>query len=208
MFPVESVGSHYVITRSPVRSTSGYREPDIIRFLGVAEEATVTTTLPAPDNSFTLKPGESRTTYAQDNFVLTASKPVMVGQILISNQYVDGPYIGDPSLTIYPPVEQFRTEYVIPTPASWTQNWVMIASEVGSNVTLDGGSTASCPKEAAGMIETKTYESRKCALQAGAHRLSGDKPFGIIAYGYGSAGSYAFAGGADVKRVYEPPPLK
>jgi hypothetical protein len=42
----------------------------------------------------------------------------------------------------------------------------------------------------------------------GVHRLTGDKPFGIIAYGYGNAGSYAFAGGADVKPVYEPPPLK
>lgn len=208
MFPVESVGSHYVITRSPVRSTSGYREPDVIRFLGVAEQATVTTTLPAPYDNFTINPGEVKTTWAQDNFVVTSTKPVMVGQILVSNQYVDGPYIGDPSLTVYPPIEQFRTEYVIPTPASWTQNWVMIASEVGANVLLDGGATLSCPKEPAGTVEGKTYESRKCALQPGAHRLSGDKPFGIIAYGYGSAGSYAFAGGADVKRVYEPPPLK
>lgn len=208
MFPVESVGSHYVLTRSPVRSTSGYREPDVIRFLGVAEEATVTTTLPAPDNSFTLKPGEVRTTYAQDNFVVTSTKPVMVGQILISNQYVDGPYIGDPSLTVYPPVEQFRTEYVIPTPSSWTQNWVVIAAEVGATIFLDGVSTASCTSEPAGMVEGKTYESRKCSLSAGAHKLTGNSPFGIIAYGYGSAGSYAFAGGADVKRVYEPPPLK
>ena len=34
----------------------------------------------------------------------------MVGQILVSNQYVDGPAIGDPSLTVFPPVEQYRTE--------------------------------------------------------------------------------------------------
>jgi hypothetical protein len=40
----------------------------------------------------------------------------MVGQLLVSNQYVDGPYIGDPSLTVFPPVEQYRTEYVILTP--------------------------------------------------------------------------------------------
>jgi len=32
-------------------------------------------------------------------------------------------------------------------------------------------------------------------------------PFGITAYGYGPVGSYAFAGGADVKRIYQPPPL-
>ena len=40
MFPVESIGSHYVIARSPVRSTGGFREPDVLRLLGVAEDAT------------------------------------------------------------------------------------------------------------------------------------------------------------------------
>ncbi|MRG97871.1 IgGFc-binding protein [Polyangium spumosum] len=208
MFPVESVGSRYVITRSPVRSTSSYREPDVIRFLGVAEDATVTTNLPPPFDSFTLQAGEVKTTWAQDNFVVGATKPVMVGQIQVSNGYVDGPALGDPSLTVFPPIEQFRTEYVIPTPNSWSQNWVVIAAEVGSEITLDGATTNFCQIEPAGMVEGKTYHSRKCPLAPGVHRLSGDKPFGIIAYGYGSAGSYAFAGGADVKRVYEPPPLK
>jgi len=208
MFPVESVGMHYVITRSAIRSTTGFREPDIIRFLGVAEDAVVTTSLPPPYNSFTIKPGEVKTTWTQDNFVMSATKPVMVGQILVSNQYCDGAYIGDPSLTIYPPIEQFRTEYVIPTPGSWSQNWVIIAAEVGSDIKLDDANTFVCSIEPAGMVEGKTYESRKCPLKEGVHRLSGDKPFGIVAYGYGSAGSYAFAGGAELKRVYEPPPLK
>jgi len=208
MFPVESIGSHYVITRSPVRSTSGYREPDVIRFLGVAEDATITTTLPAPYDSFTLAPGEFRTTYAQENFTVNSTKPVMVGQLLISNQYVDGPYIGDPSLTVYPPIEQYRTEYIIPTPPKWTQHWVVITAETNAEVMLDGAGTFICSVSPAGMMDGKTFESRTCSLKTGSHKLTGEKPFGIVVYGYGSAGSYAFVGGADVKRVYEPPPLK
>jgi hypothetical protein len=58
------------------------------------------------------------------------------------------------------------------------------------------------------MLAGVTYESRRCPLTVGAHRLSGDKPFGIVAYGYGAAGSYAFVGGADVKRIYDPPPIR
>lgn len=208
MLPVESIGSKYVITRSPVRSTSSFREPDVIRFMGVAEQATITTTLPPPYDSFTLAPGEFRTTYAQNNFVVNSDKPVMVGQLLISQEYVDGPYLGDPALTVFPPIDQFRTEYVIPTPPKWTQHWVVITAETGAEVMLDDANTFICAVESAGMIEGKTYESRKCSLQAGAHRLTGEKPFGIVVYGYGTAGSYAFVGGADVKRVYEPPPLK
>jgi hypothetical protein len=208
MFPIESVGKNYVITRSPIRSTSGFREPDVLRFLGVAEPALVKTNLPPPFDSFTLQPGEVRTTWTQNDVVVSADKPVMVGQILVSNQYVDGPYIGDPSLTVYPPVEQFRTEYVFLAPGGWDQSWVVVAAQVGGSVTLDGAPTTSCLTEPAGALEGVNYESRRCPVSAGVHRLSGDEPFGIIAYGYGAAGSYAFAGGADVKHVYDPPPIK
>ena len=207
MFPMESVGTKYVLTRSPIRSTGSYREPDMIRFVGVAEDATVTTTLPPPWNSFTLAPGEVKTTYAQHDVTVTATKPVMIGQILISQGYVQGARIGDPAMTMFAPVEQYRTEYVILTPPSWTQNWVVIAAEVGSTVTIDGSEPTGCVVESAGTIDNKSYEARRCPLHTeGVHTLSGSAPFGIIAYGYGSAGSYAFAGGADVKRIYEPPP--
>lgn len=208
MFPMESVGKNYVVARSPVRSTTGFREPDIIRFVGVAETATVTTNLPAPYNSFVIQPGEVKTTWTQNNFIATADKPVMIGQILVSNQYCDGAYIGDPSLTVMPPVEQFRTEYVFLAPGGWDKSFVVIIEQAGANTTLDGAPTTGCAVEPAGNVDTVTYQSKRCQMQAGAHKLSGDKPFGIVAYGYGSAGSYAFAGGADVKHIYDPPPIK
>lgn len=207
MFPVESIGSKYVITRSPVRSTSGWKEPDVLRFLGVAETAQVTTNLPSPYDKFTLNPGDVVTTSAQENVVVTSSKPVMVGQLLISNYRIEGPYIGDPSLTVFPPVDQYRTEYVILTPQNWTKNYVVMSAPLGAQIWIDG-KVSSCPKDPAGTIDTTSYESHVCPLNAGVHKLTGDMPFGIVAYGYGSAGSYAFAGGADVKRIYEPPPIK
>ena len=79
---------------------------------------------------------------------------------------------------------------------------------MGSKVTIDGAAATGCIVEPAGTIESITYETRRCAVKPGSHQLSGDKPFGIVAYGYGSAGSYAVIGGADVKHVYDPPPLK
>jgi hypothetical protein len=207
IMPVESVGKSYILTRSPVRSTGSWKEPDVLRFMGVAEPTTLTTTLPPPYDNFTLQPGEVVTTWTQEDVVVSATAPVMVGQILISNEYIDGPQVGDPSLTVFSPVEQYRSEYVVLTPPSWTQNWVVIAAEVGTNVTLDSGATTSCKKQLAGMLDGKQYESRHCPLAEGVHQLSGDKPFGIITYGYGAAGSYAVVGGADVKKIYEPPPI-
>ena len=40
------------------------------------------------------------------------------------------------------------------------------------------------------------------------HAMVGDKPFGITAYGYGRAGSYAFVGGANVTKIYDPPVIR
>lgn len=208
MFPVESVGSKYVIPRSPVRSTGSWREPDVLRIMGVAETAVVKTTLPAPYDQFTLEPGQVVTTWTQNDVVVDATKPVMVGQLLVSQAWVDGPAIGDPSLTVFPPVDQFRTEYVILTPSSWDLNWVVIVAETGTEVTLDGQPTSTCVSEPSTLLDGKAYQSRRCPLAVGVHRLSGNGPFGIAAYGYGRAGSYAFVGGADVKRIYDPPPLK
>jgi hypothetical protein len=208
LFPLESIGKRFVITRSPVRSTGSYKEPDVLRFVGAAAAATVTTTLPAPFDSFTLQPGEVKDTWADKDVIVTSTEPVLIGQLLISQDYVDGPAKGDPSLTVFPPAEQYRTEYVFLTPGSWTENWVVISAETGAEVTIDGAVPGNCIVAPAGTLDGLAYEARRCPLSEGVHSLSGQKPFGIAAYGYGTAGSYAFIGGADVKRIYEPPPLK
>ena len=208
MFPVESVGMHYVIPRSPVRSKGGWQEPDMIRFVGVAEVATVTTSLAPPFDHFDIAPGEVKTTWTQTDFWASMTKPVQVGQILISQGYLEGALTGDPSLTVYPPVEQFRTEYVILTPGSWDHTYVVIAAPNGANVTLDGQPTTGCDANGMGTLEGVAYTRKTCPVAEGVHSLTGDQPFGIVAYGYGNAGSYAHVGGADVKKVYDPPPIK
>ncbi len=176
-----------------------------MRIYRAAEAAQVTTTLPAPFDSFRLMPGEVRTTWTQNNVVVTSDRPVIVGQILVSNQLVDGPYVGDPSLTVFPPVDQFRSDYIILTPAGWTQSWGVFVAEPGAAVTVDGSAPTGCITEPAGAITGVTYESRRCPLTQGVHRLVGARPFGVVVYGYGAAGSYAFVGGADVRRIYDPP---
>ncbi len=208
MFPLESIGKNFVITRSPVRSTGSYKEPDVLRFVGAAAKATVTTTLPPPFDSFTLEPGEVKDTWTDVDIIVTATEPVLIGQLLVSQGYVDGALKGDPSLTVFPPVEQYRSDYVFLTPGSWSENWVVVSAEVGASVTIDGAAPGGCIVAPAGTLDGKSHEARRCPLSEGAHTLSGDKPFGIVAYGYGAAGSYAFAGGADVKRIYDPPPIK
>jgi hypothetical protein len=210
LFPLEAVGRNYVITRSPIRSTGNYHEPDVIRFVGAAEDSAISTSLPAPFDKFLLKPGEVRTTWAQGDFVATGSKPFLIAQLLISQEYVDGPYTGDPSLTVFPPVDQYRDQYRILTPSDdglwgWQTNYVVLSAEPDNMITIDGVVPNDCVITPAGAVNGVDYESRRCPVSAGVHAMVGDTPFGVVAYGYGPAGSYAFPGGADVEPIYVPP---
>jgi hypothetical protein len=210
LLPVESYGKRFAIPHSAIRSTGGYVEPDIIRIMGVAETATIKTNLPAPNDSFTLAPGELRETWTQSDFVLEASQPVAVGQILVSQEQIAGPYTGDPSLTIFPAVDQYRRNYLFAVPSSWDKNYIVVSMPKGANVTIDGTviSSSACASRPMGAIAGTDYESRTCPLSVGPHAMAGDKPFGITAYGYGHAGSYAFVGGANVTKIYVPPPIR
>lgn len=208
LFPLEAIGKQYLIAHSPVRSKGSYIEPDVLRFVGAAEVTTVTTNMPAPFNSFTLQPGEIKDTWTQGHVIVQATTPVLVGQILVSQGYVSGALTGDPSLTIFPPFDQFRTEYVIPVPPSWSSNHVVITAQPATQIFLNKSPLSGCKIEPIGQLEGLEYEARTCPLTTGAYYLSGDIPFGIAVYGYGNAGSYAYVGGADVKPIYDVPDIK
>lgn len=207
--PMEAMGKKYVVTRSPVRSPDGdYKEPDVIRFVGAAAPADVKTTLPAPLDHFTIKPGEIIDTAVDKDITVVSSEPLIVGQYLVAQDYVRGSKKkGDPSFTVFHSVEQARNEYIFLSPPGWEENWVVIATEKGNEVNVDGVVPTDCILSNAGSLDGKDYESRRCPLPPGVHRLSGKSGFNIMAYGYGDADSYAFAGGAFIKKIYNPPPL-
>ncbi|MFO0564860.1 MAG: IgGFc-binding protein [Polyangiaceae bacterium] len=196
VIPAESLGTSYVVTRSPVRSTGGFQEADVLRFVGGSVAATVKTSLPAPFDSFTLNPGEVKTTHTQADVTVSSTQPVTVGQLLVSQQLTSGGTVGDPSLLIFPPVAHWLTDYLIPTPAGWAQSWIVIAAPVGANVTLDGAAPAGCTTQSAGALSGTSYESKRCNVSAGSHRLQSATPFGVAVYGYGSSVSYAMPGGS------------
>jgi hypothetical protein len=207
LFPVTSMGKTFVITRSPVRSDGGYEEADELRFMGVAAPATVTTNLPPPFDSFTLQPGQMMETWTTKDVIVESTEPIAIGQMLLAAAYTTK-YIGDSSLTIFPPIEQYRQNYLFLVPPSWTENHFVIATPKGATFELDGAAPAGCSEFDAGTLASVDYVAIRCPVGEGPHRLTGDQPFGLTVYGYGNVGSYAFAGGADVKPIYEPPPIK
>jgi hypothetical protein len=205
--PATAVGKTYLATRSPIRSTN-HVEPDVVRFMGLAAPASVKTNLPAPDDAFTLAPGQVRDVVTIQDFTVDSSEPVVVAQMLVAQCYSTAS-VGDSSLSLFPPVDQLRGEYIFLTPTTWTSNYVVIGMPEGTSVQLDGADLpASCVASTVGPLLGTHYVTRRCPVGDGVHRVSADKPVSLMAYGFAPHGSYAYVGGADVKPIYVPPPLK
>ena len=209
VYPTTAWGKDFVITRSPVRGAS-WREPDIYRVMADKDGTTVTTNLPAPDASFTLNAGEWREFYSSDGFVMRASQPVSIEQILVSQGWVEDwkpGHGGDPSMILFPPYEQYRDSYVFLVPDTFSANYVVVAMPAGTSVMLDGRDInadefmALCTYEDVGDMDGTPYVAVTCPVEGGTHRIDGSLPVGITVYGYYNVGSYGYAGGSNLTRI-------
>ncbi len=153
-------GAQYVIARMPGRaaalndafldptldSVAEGNEVEYVRVVAIEDDTEVTTTLPAPDDRFTLSARETRLLDATRDFEIfsTSGRPVSVLQVLPSQQAVGIPSSpvrypgGDPSLILVPPIEQYRREYVFLTPDRYAFDFVVIVAPAAAEVRLDG----------------------------------------------------------------------
>ncbi|MBX3189910.1 MAG: IgGFc-binding protein [Labilithrix sp.] len=150
--PLRAVGKRYVLGRVPNRSKAiaaagaiitPFDEPEFYRIVATRPGLTkVTTTLPPPQDVLELDgEGSNRTLVAHQDFVLTASDPVLVADVQASQEaagVVRGLPGGDPSLTFVAPVEQWRNDYVLLTPDKYAFDFLIITAPFGAQVFVDG----------------------------------------------------------------------
>jgi hypothetical protein len=208
LFPLSSLGTNFVITRTPVRSTT-VEEPDFYRILAAEDGTKVTTSLPNFP-SFTLQAGKHADFWATGDFIVQSAKdkPIMVAQYAVAQGFLDNwsGAGGDPEFVIFPPVEQYRQEYLFLTPPTFDKDYVIIGAPQGAVVKLDGTDVGgefntTCPRFKIGTLDGESYLAIRCPVADGVHRLESSKPVGIMVYGYYAVGSYGYPGGADVKQI-------
>jgi hypothetical protein len=206
LFPVEALGWKFVITRSPVRSTDpSWQEPDIYRIVATENGTTVTTSL-ADFPEFNLDAGEYATFHSDHGFTIESQGgAIIVGQILVSQQYIPDGYIGDPTMVIFPPAEQHRLTYVFLVPPTFQDNYVTLAVPSTGTIELDGETpgefNAMCDMVEIGMLDTTLYYQWTCPLEEGVHTVHATEPSGLAVYGYYNVGSYGYPGGSDVNII-------
>ncbi|MFH1434844.1 MAG: IgGFc-binding protein [Pseudomonadota bacterium] len=203
VIPKTAMGKKYVVTRSPVRSSGGYIEPDYYRVMAAKDDTVVTTNL-AEHPTFTLGELEWIEFKAKTGFVLEASKPVHVVQYLTAQQQCTD-YIGDPALVPFPAVEERRPYYVFTTGINFARNYAVISMPDGFDATLDDADIASLcgPGDLTGELDGFTYRQYTCEIVEGSHVVDGGlQPVGVTVYGYYAAGSYGYPAGSNLTRIF------
>jgi len=141
--------------------------------------------------------------------MIEADKPIMVAQYITSANVCGNTAIGgngDPEVIYLSPVEQNIDRVIINSTSNFAINRHYV------NVVLPNGGTAISSFRIDGAPPTGTfvphprnskYSYLVQSLNAGQHTLVSDSGFNAIAYGYGSAESYGYNAGANVKDLYQ-----
>ena len=243
--PIRTAGKTFAVPHTPSRTRAVKRaganieevpEPDYVRVIATRTTgADITTTLPPPDDHIHLGGiGSFHEMRTFTDFMATSSDPVLMERIMASQEACGiglGLPGGDPSMMMWPPLEQARTDYVFLTPDKYVFNFVSVVAPALAEVTLDGqplGPAICDVAPADGLTNAKrggdpTFLAYRCQVSfptinpatspatvgpgvqnSGVHRVSSNFPVLVAVLGFDSYVSYEYAGGTELKEIAPP----
>jgi hypothetical protein len=202
MFPVDALGTHYIIN-APAVTTIPEGKVEVIRVIATAPNTTLTYDPPqlgAPTSI--ANPGD----YVEiagnaASFEITASAKVLVAQYMEGEQA--GGSTGDPAMALAVPIEQYRTSYLVHAPLSYQSNYIDITAPMGASVMLDGVPVTLTAIGGTGYGFARAEEISDGPAGDGNHRVDSSDKSGITVYGYGQYTSYWYPGGLDFTQILE-----
>jgi hypothetical protein len=224
VFPAETLGKAYVVTRPP--GPNGDTVGHQVRFYGNFDNTHLTYNPSAPPGCpATLNAGQvvecgtpacpakvdttvmSNCAITSQDFEVQGDQPFAVGTFTLGSWVVDPSTMnkqGDPAQSFPTAVEQYRLKYVFLAPDDYPNNYVDIVAKAATVITIDGQRPPGSPQP----IGTSAYGVYRVKLgvgQAGAHVLTASDRVGIQVVGYGTATSYMYPGGLDLANIAPPP---
>jgi hypothetical protein len=205
MIPSETWGSDYIVARTEPQSPDT-AEPNVIRIVSRENDNTIAFDPPAVHESVNLAAYEYIEFSSTENFRVTASKPIMVAQYLVGQNYYTNQrdYWGDPAFALVVPFEQYRNEYTFLVPETITFNYVNVIGPVGEggqnihNIRLNG----ELVDFSAGVLGNYGIARIDISDSVNSyHSITGDQPFGIMVYGFARFTSYFYPGGLDLEHI-------
>lgn len=196
IFPLQAWGQDYLVAMTePLRD-----EPNIVRVVSGADGNQIHFD-PAVAADVTLDHGAILEFEVAEDFRVTGTGALLVAQFLVGQDYAGiatagAMGLGDPSLSLAVPTEQFRRSYSVLAPATFVQNYVNVIAPVDGAVEIDGEPiTGFQPVGSTGMATARV------AVDPGQHELSSSDFFGVVSYGFGTYTSYMVPGGLDLTPI-------
>ncbi len=207
VLPAETLGKRYVVNTPS--GPKGGAVKHWVRFVGNRDNTTLSYTPTKPAKCpATLQAGQVvDCELVTESFDVTGSQEFAIVSLLVGASELGSETEanrGDPSLTTYASVEQFRTKYLFLAPDDYDVAFVDIVGEQDAAPKVDG---TLVPASAYTVIANGlgVFRVRLGAGKAGAHTLESAKPVGIQVVGYGANTSYQYPGGLNLKLISIPP---
>ena len=205
LFPVETLGKHYVVTRptGPKQNEVGH----VVRFFGNVDGTALTYAPSKPSGcpDFLNAGQVADCGVVSSDFEVTGDKEFGIGMFMLGGSVADpgggtSTSQGDPSMSLAVTVEQYRTRYVFLAPSDYNTSYVDVVAATGTTLQLDGTDASSSLKPLSGT----GYNIARILLgpgKDGAHVLEGSGPIGIQVLGYGDYTSYQYPGGLNLSAI-------
>ena len=187
LLPISAWGRHYVAGRMDTLS------PNVYRVVSGEDGNRLTTRPPIAElDGVTLDKGAWVEVPVGGSFEIEGSGRLQVVQFIAGNDE-GGAALVDPSMAALVPTAQFRADYPILVPAAYEHDRVNIVRPAGVEIRLDGVPVADYFQP----VGSGDWEVANVTVSDGVRRLTGNAPFGVVAYGYASKVSYAYPAGLD-----------
>ncbi|MBI5510490.1 MAG: IgGFc-binding protein [Deltaproteobacteria bacterium] len=204
LFPLNTWGREYVAVRSKRRGL----EKDLWRILA-SENATHVELTPPTAVVPMLEQGQWFEFESDDDFLIRADHPILVGQFLEAEQaptpgeQPGDAGTGDPSFILAVPTRQLRDSYVFLAPNEYTVDYVSIASVAGSSVRLDGVDIETLDPDARQVdvrdIAGTPWKATRVLIADGFHILTCPDKCSVMVHGYDQYVSYGYPGGLNLE---------
>ncbi len=206
LFPEDTLGKDYLVTL-PIYASEQTFVPSVVRVAAV-QDATTVRFDPEIFPAQTLAAGETMQVKLFDGNAqpvhVMGDKPILVSTYMAGQEaFPEQQGVGDPSMSVAVPIEQYRSQYIFTAPVSYLINFATVIAKPGSNVRIDGMPVQESEYTAIGQSGYGAAHV-ELAYDRSVHTLEADQEVGLSVYGYGLYTSYMYPGGADLNRIYEP----